>query len=684
MGLFSKKNILLPIIFIFVFSFFSFNFMAQTSKSCKVVEYDTNNCPLFGYTHDGYCIDGPSTICAFYSTLFQECAWMVIVQDSVAGCGYIADNAYGDTNVRTDQSTRAPPSSACEGTGCNGKTCRLTWGALCDCNGEPCYVGRWDASQKSCDLCNGAFKTKQDYCMGVYTSPINTLESACGADPRCDEKHPNDNCGFIDGIRATCQTDGSCKKIDVCLSNADCDNSYVCDLNDDAKCIRCSASAVETYASNLLPDNLCDNAGITNNINGGTANCGASLQCDEHPPGYTYCVDANTVGTCGSTCQLSTTNCPAGCSAGRCNAVPDFSISATPASQSVPQGSTASYTVTANSINDFAGSVALSAIPCPPYAVCTFVPSAVSVPSGGSASSAFSVITNSSVTPNTYSIAVDGTSGSIEHSASVTLNVLDIISPIVGTILPTFTTVGTSTSFNVPVSDDKAVTSCNFIWNGFYQGPMTVPANSNNAIVTASFSYTPNNYGIYPAHATCLDAAGNIGYGSDVYVTVSPCNNNAICEEGETQGSCPDCTTTATIDPSTVTGGQSVTLTITFTDGRYLAGHAASFLLDIDGIQWNSANGCALGDNNPINPSSLPPYVSSFTSINYKGVVVASCTIPSGIAQGNHVLNVAPTIYSYPTKLLQTSTTFSVVPSNPSLIDIVNRIVSFIKNIFFR
>ena len=96
---------------------------------------------------------------------------------------------------------------------------------------------------------------------------------------------------------------------------------------------------------------------------------------------------------------------------------PDFLLSATPASQTVVAGSPASYTVSVTALNNFSGPVALSATGLPAGAAATFAPSSVS----GSGSSTVHVTTLSTTPPGTYAIAISGTSGSLKHSASVSL-----------------------------------------------------------------------------------------------------------------------------------------------------------------------------------------------------------------------------------------------------------------------
>jgi Thaumatin family/Malectin domain len=98
---------------------------------------------------------------------------------------------------------------------------------------------------------------------------------------------------------------------------------------------------------------------------------------------------------------------------------PDFTISATPGSQTVAPWGTTSYTVTVTPQNGFAGTVALSSGGLPSGASASFNPASIS----GSGSSTLTVTTASSTPSGSYTLSCTGTSGSLAHSASVVLTV---------------------------------------------------------------------------------------------------------------------------------------------------------------------------------------------------------------------------------------------------------------------
>jgi uncharacterized membrane protein len=97
---------------------------------------------------------------------------------------------------------------------------------------------------------------------------------------------------------------------------------------------------------------------------------------------------------------------------------PDFSLSATPTSQTVVHGNGTSYTVTLTPSGGFAGNVTLSLGALPAGVNATFSTNPIL---NGSGTSTLTVTTTSSTTLGTYTLKITGTSGSLTHSTSVTL-----------------------------------------------------------------------------------------------------------------------------------------------------------------------------------------------------------------------------------------------------------------------
>jgi hypothetical protein len=98
---------------------------------------------------------------------------------------------------------------------------------------------------------------------------------------------------------------------------------------------------------------------------------------------------------------------------------PDFSLTASPSSQTVVQGGSTSYTVTASPLNNFSGTVNLTVSGCPANTMCTLNPTSLTLPPAGN--STLRVQTASTTPTGTYILTITGTSGTLTHSTHVTL-----------------------------------------------------------------------------------------------------------------------------------------------------------------------------------------------------------------------------------------------------------------------
>jgi subtilase family serine protease len=102
-------------------------------------------------------------------------------------------------------------------------------------------------------------------------------------------------------------------------------------------------------------------------------------------------------------------------------APPDFSISASPASETVARGKQATYAVTITPSGGFTGSVSLSVSGLPSRSSASFSPSPVAVSSVST--STLMVTTTSRTTTGTRTLTITATSGSLRHTQTVTLTV---------------------------------------------------------------------------------------------------------------------------------------------------------------------------------------------------------------------------------------------------------------------
>ncbi len=187
---------------------------------------------------------------------------------------------------------------------------------------------------------------------------------------------------------------------------------------------------------------------------------------------------------------------------------PDFTVSVTPSSQSVSQGTPASYTVTVTSLNSFNGPVALT-VNCPAGATCPFTSTPITPPANGIVQT---TLTINNAPGGTSSLTVNGASGTLNHNA-------------------------TPVSLTVTVPDFSL--------------------SSNPGSVTV----TQGNGGSSTITATSLN-----GYSSMVNLVVTGCPANTTCALNPTQVTPPaggTATSTLNITTTSTTPTGTVTLTIT-------------------------------------------------------------------------------------------------------------------------
>ena len=175
---------------------------------------------------------------------------------------------------------------------------------------------------------------------------------------------------------------------------------------------------------------------------------------------------------------------------------PDFSVGVSPAAITAVQGSTSSgFTVTTAGLNGFNGSVNI-AISGLPAGAATTPASPFSLVAGSSQNVSLSMPTT--VTPGSYSVVLNGTSGSLTHSSTLTLTVP---SPdfSIGLSPPAVTAnAGTSTSsFNAVITEVNGFNgSVNISLFGLPTGTTTSPSSpfsvsaGGNQVVTLTVPAT--------------------------------------------------------------------------------------------------------------------------------------------------------------------------------------------------
>jgi hypothetical protein len=157
---------------------------------------------------------------------------------------------------------------------------------------------------------------------------------------------------------------------------------------------------------------------------------------------------------------------------------PDFTISATPASRSVAAGTGANYAVAGSALNGFTGTVSLSLSGLPASVGATFTPATIAT----AGTSQLAISTSASVTPGSYPLTVSATSGSITHTAAVTLVV---------TAPPDFSLGATPSSRTVSAGAGTTYSVTVGALNGFAGSVALSVSGLPSAVGSASLSLSP-------------------------------------------------------------------------------------------------------------------------------------------------------------------------------------------------
>ncbi len=158
-------------------------------------------------------------------------------------------------------------------------------------------------------------------------------------------------------------------------------------------------------------------------------------------------------------------------------AQPGYSLSASPSSVTVLQGSAGTSTITSTVSGGFNSPVALSASGQPSGVTVGFNPASIT----GTGTSTMTMTVGAATTPGTYTITVTGTSGTITHTTTVTLTVTNPNAGFSISANPTSLTVSRSSSGHVTITSTVS---------GGFNSPVSLSASGLPSRVTASFSPT--------------------------------------------------------------------------------------------------------------------------------------------------------------------------------------------------
>jgi subtilase family serine protease len=166
------------------------------------------------------------------------------------------------------------------------------------------------------------------------------------------------------------------------------------------------------------------------------------------------------------------------------SATPNFSVSASPTSVTVTQGSNGTSTITVTSTGGFNSATTLSASGLPSGVTATFSTNPVTPPANGSATSTLTLTASATATVGTATVTITGTSGSTSHSATISLTVK------ASSTTPNFTLSLSPSSFTIDdngsVSTTLTVTSV-----GGFHSAVTLSVNEFPTDVSATASANP-------------------------------------------------------------------------------------------------------------------------------------------------------------------------------------------------
>ena len=201
--------------------------------------------------------------------------------------------------------------------------------------------------------------------------------------------------------------------------------------------------------------------------------------------------------------------------------LPDFTVDATPPSQSIVGGSSAGYTVTIGALQGFAASVGFSVTGLPVGVTVAFSPTTVT----GSGTSALTLTTTAATAPGTYPLTLTATSGSLSHAANISLTVTAPPDFTVGATPPSQSIVaGSNTGYTVTIGAlNGFAASVGFSVAGLPVGvtaafsPTTVTGSGTSALtLTTTAAAAPGSYPL-----TLTATGGSLSHAANISLTVT-------------------------------------------------------------------------------------------------------------------------------------------------------------------
>ena len=293
------------------------------------------------------------------------------------------------------------------------------------------------------------------------------------------------------------------------------------------------------------------------------------------------------------------------------NGTPDFSLAATPASQSVNQGSTATYTVTESIFDNYSNTVTFSVSGLPAGASPTFTPATLS----GAGTTSLSITTLATTPLGSYPLTITGTDGVLTHTTSVTLVVTT----------PDFSLTATPASQTVVVGNTANYTANVTALNG-YAG--TVSFSVSGLPAGASPTFTPPSItGSGTSGLAITTTAGTTPSGS--YPLVITATDGVLTHSASVTLVVASFTVSATPASVTVQQGTSASYTITLTTA---SGYAGTVNFSVSGLPASTTPVFSPASLTASGTSTLTISTSSVSPVTPPGTYPLTISASDGVS----------------------------------------------------
>ncbi|HEY6765827.1 MAG TPA: hypothetical protein VI386_13735 [Candidatus Sulfotelmatobacter sp.] len=342
------------------------------------------------------------------------------------------------------------------------------------------------------------------------------------------------------------------------------------------------------------------------------------------------------------------------------SSTPDFSLSASPSSVTVVQGSNGTSTITVTSLNGFNSATTLTASGLPSGVTAAFSPNPVTPPANSTAGSTLTLTASSTATTGNATVTITGTSGSTVHTTTIalTVNASATANFTIGASPSTLTVTqggnGTSTITITSQNSFNSATTLSAsglpsgVTAAFVPNPVTPPANGSvNSTLTLTASATATTGA---ATVTVTGTAGTLTHSTTIALTVqsSTGTQTAVYDSTLKAPKCVNVASGCDSGPSlllgrdTLSGGsepnQPNTIASSCADGTSGTFHSDE---SNDRLSIVTTDGSAFAAGKTVKVSATVWAYSGFTSDALDLYYTASASSPSWVLIGTIVPTVA-------------------------------------------